>query len=494
MMPSAQVSAADLTSLLPVLILALGGLVVLLVDALVGPKGRIPWVALSAPIPLLALLTYITRWSNLGGIGPFGGMHLDDAFGAYIGILVCLGTLFALVLSEDYLRHRGRYRGDYFALVLFSASGLILFSSSREILTLFLGLELLSIPIYILSGFMRQDPRSVEASMKYFLLGALSSAIFLMGGAFLYAASGTLDLAQALSGGTGGAIRQIGLLLLMTGFLFKIGAVPFHMWTPDVYEGAPTAVTAFMITAVKAAAFGAFARILALVQPAGALAHLAPILGWISVLTMTVGNVAALTQSNVKRMLAYSSIAHAGYMLIGLTVFAGTGDPAALSGILFYLLAYALMNIGAFAVVILWSDTAEERLEMSDWAGLGWKRPKAALALSVFMISLSGIPPTAGFLGKYAIFRNAVGHGFGWLIVIAVLNSALSVYYYLRVLVLLYMREPVGLPARSNSLLLGLVAALCVAGTLWIGFAPDTFVPGVPALLSLVRQSVLTLR
>lgn len=489
-----NLSAGDLAPLLPFLILSAGACLILLFDALAGSKRSIPWSLVAAPLPLIALLTYVARWSAQGGPGPFGGMHLDDAFGGYVGILVCLATLLSVVLSEGFLRKQGRYRGDYFALLLFSASGMLLFAASREVLTLFLGLELLSIPVYILSGFFRKDPKSVEASMKYFLLGALSSAVFLLGGAFLYAATGSLDLGIALAGGVQSPLTTLGLLLLVSGFLFKVAAVPFHMWTPDVYEGAPTAVTAFMATAVKAAAFGAFARVLTLAQPGVGTAGLTSMLWWISVLTMTVGNVAALTQGNIKRMLAYSSIAHAGYMLIGLTVFSRSGDPAALSGILYYLLAYALMNLGAFGVVILWGERGNERLEMADWGGLGWRSPKAALALSIFMISLSGIPPTAGFFGKYTIFRNAVEHGFGSLIIIAVLNSALSVYYYLRVLVTLYMRPALRPLELERSVLLGAVVAVCALGTLWIGFAPDTVVPGVPALLSLVRESVLALR
>jgi len=221
---------------------------------------------------------------------------------------------------------------------------------------------------------------------------------------------------------------------------------------------------------------------------------LGPILWWIAVLTMSVGNLAALTQSNAKRMLAYSSIAHAGYMLIGLTVFASSGDRQALSGILYYLLAYALMNTGAFAVIILWAGRGKESLEIGEWNGLGWRRPASALALAVFMISLSGIPPTAGFFGKYTIFRNAVEHGFVSLVVIAVLNSALSVYYYLRVLVALYMRAPQEEVAVESSPVLGAMVAACALAVLWLGFAPDAIVPGVPALLGWLKGSVLTLR
>ncbi len=493
MIPVPSLGGGALAPLAPFLILAAGGLFVLALDAILGRERNLPWVIVASPFPLIALASIFARWPHGGSVaGPFGPMNLYDSFGAFVAAVVCLATVCSITLSEGYLRKQGRYRGDYFALLLFSASGMVLFASTTELLTLFLGLELLSIPLYVLCGFLRTDPKSVEASMKYFLLGAFSSAIFLFGGALVYAGTGTTNLSAAFAS-TASPMVQAGFLLLLAGFLFKVAAVPFHMWTPDVYEGAPTAVTAFMATAVKAAAFGAFARILAL-MPIGS-GGTAAVLWWVAAVTMTVGNVAALTQSNIKRMLAYSSIAHAGTMMIGLAVFAKTGDAEALSGILYYLLAYALMNLGAFGVVILWGGPSEERLEIGEWAGMGWKSPAAGAALSVFMISLAGIPPTAGFFGKYYIFRNAMAHGFGPLVVVAVLNSALSVAYYLRVLVALYMRPA---EARSfeisPSILAGAVVALCVLGTLWIGFAPNGFLPGVPALLGLVKGSVLTLR
>ncbi len=480
------------------LVLAAGGLIVLLIDALAGRERNWPWAWIAAPFPLLALLGPAAGRGDAGST-DFGGMFVADAFGGFLTVIVCLVTLCTLILSETFLRRMGRHRGDYFALVLFAASGMVLFASSTEILTLFLGLELLSLPVYILTGFLRRDPKSVEAAMKYFLLGAFSSALFLFGGALVYAATGQTDLAPALAAG-GGPLRTIGFLLLVSGFLFKVAAVPFHMWTPDVYEGAPTAVTAFMAAAVKAAAFGAFARVLSLCGPGETAASLAGVLWWVAVLTMTVGNLAALIQPNIKRMLAYSSIAHAGYLLIGLTVYVATKEQAplaaqeALSGVLYYLLAYALMNTGAFAVVILWGGEREERTEISDWAGFGWKSPGAALALAVFLFSLSGIPPTAGFFGKYYLFRSAVENGFTSLVVIAVLNSAVSVYYYWRVLVALYMR-PAERPATLlRSVPVAAVILACAVAVLWIGFAPDGMLPGVPALLGVVRDSVAALR
>ena len=275
MTPIPELSAESFAPLLPFLILAAGGLLLLLGDALAG-KRRVAWAWVAAPIPAAAFLAAATRGVGTGPAGAFGGQYIQDSFGAFVIGLVCLATLCSIVLSDVYLNRMGRYRGDYFALLLFSASGMALFASSTDLLMLFLGLELLSLPIYVLSGFLRTDPKSVEAAMKYFLLGAFSSAIFLFGGALVYAATGTTDLGMALraagagaAGPAAGPLLTAGSLLLLSGFLFKVAAVPFHMWTPDVYEGAPTAVTAFMAAAVKAAAFGALARVLTLSRPVG---------------------------------------------------------------------------------------------------------------------------------------------------------------------------------------------------------------------------------
>lgn len=496
-----RIDAAAMASLLPFLVFVVGGLLVLLVDALAG-KRRLPWAWIAAPVPVVALLAAAVRLGAVSGLTPrptaFGGQFVEDAFGLYVTVVIALATLFAVVLSDVFLRRMDRYRGDYFALLLFSAGGMCLFSSSTELLSLFLGLELLSVPVYILSGFFRRSLESVEAAMKYFLLGAFSSALFLLGGALVYAGTGSTDLAVALRGGfqpgASGLVLAGGLLLL-TGFLFKTAAVPFHMWTPDVYEGAPTAVTAFMAAAVKAAAFGALARALVVAGPSGVPTAAAGFLWWVAVLTMTVGNLAALGQQNIKRMLAYSSIAHAGYMMVGLAVFAATGARELLAAVLFYLLGYALMNLGAFAVVILWGGEKEEHLEISDLAGMGWKSPTAAVALALFMISLAGIPPTGGFFGKYLLFRGSVTQGFVPLVVIAVLNSAVSVYYYFRVLVALYMRPATRPMEYAPSVAAGAVIALCALGVLVLGILPDGLVPGMPSsLIGLVREAVAAVR
>ncbi|MCA9754526.1 MAG: NADH-quinone oxidoreductase subunit N [Candidatus Eisenbacteria bacterium] len=483
-----QIGLADLAPLLPFLVLCGGGLLLVLIDALVRGRPGFPWAPITALLPIGALVAYAARWDHMTGVTKtFGPMYIEDAFGGAVGVLVCIATLLAVGLSGSYLDKVGRSRGEYYALLTFSASGVVLFVSTTELLSLFLGLELLSIPVYVLSGYLRKDPKSLEAGMKYFLLGAFSSAVFLFGGALIYVASGTTNLVAALQKVPGDPLAQLGFIVLLSGFLFKAATVPFHMWTPDVYQGAPTAVTAFMATAVKAAAFGALARVLFAGTSVGQLIPVSDMLWWIAVLTMTVGNLAALTQSNVKRMLAYSSIAHAGYLLIGLVVYSGTGDPDALSGVLYYLLAYTLMNIGAFGVVIAWGEKGREHLEIPDFAGLGWKSPALGLAMLVFMVSLAGIPPTAGFFGKYFIFRNAVQNGYTGLIIIAVLNSAMSVYYYLRVLVALYMQKPVREINLGRPQVVGLVVAVCAVLVFWVGFAPNSFLPGVPAIVDWVQ-------
>ena len=482
------ITGADLSALGPFLILAGGGVLLVLIDAILGRRRTIPWSIPSVAILAVALVDVLSLWSSPPHGGTLSWLVGTDRFSLFVSILVILSAALAVILSESYLRRIGRMRGEFFALIFFSASGMVLFCSTTELVGLFLGLELLSIPVYILSGYLRDDTKSGEAALKYFLLGAFSSALFLLGIALIYGATGTTSLRSAVAVGSDLAgVIQIGYLLLLTGFLFKIASVPFHMWAPDVYEGAPTTVTAFMATAVKAAAFGALLRVINAQHGFLPSFPLAQVLWWLAVLTMSLGNLAALTQSNVKRMLAYSSIAHAGYLLVGVSVYAQTGDPQAVTSVLYYLLAYTFMTVGAFAVVVAFGD---EHLDMGDYGGLGWRYPALGLAMSLFMISLAGIPPTAGFFGKYAIFRNAVAHGQVLLVVIAVLNSALSVYYYFRVMVTLYMRPESADVRVGGTVSAGLVVAVCVLVVLWAGFGPDGILPGVPSILSWARGSV----
>lgn len=355
-----------------------------------------------------------------------------DAYTTSFTVVFLIGTALSVLLSMEYLDRFNAQRGEYYVLMLFSALGMFLLAGGNDLILLFLGLELMSLPLYILAGF-RRNRESSEASLKYFLLGAFSSGFFLYGIAFLYGASGTTNL-NAMAHTPTTPLLLAGMTLLMVGFGFKIAAVPFHQWAPDVYEGAPTPVTAFFSSAPKAAAFAGIVRVFLATGSAFPWATLFAVL---AALTMTVGNVVALTQKNVKRMLAYSSIAHAGYALVGLT--AGT---AGIPSVLFYLLVYSLMSIGAFGALILVGVAQEERHQLEDFSGLGLRRPVLGTALSGFLFALTGFPPTAGFLGKFLLFRDAYQAGWRGLVVLGVLNSVVSAFFYLGVVVRLFMSEP----------------------------------------------------
>jgi NADH-quinone oxidoreductase subunit N len=492
-MPGATV-AFPLGPLLPVLILGGGGVVLLMLDAIWPRDRRLDASILGVPLTLAAAVALVLQWRNPHLGGGLGGLLVADAFGAVIGLIVCLSLLLSLLLSQEHLRQMGRYRGEYFALLLLSAAGMLLFAQATDLVGLFVGLELLSLPVYILSGFLRKDPKSNEAGLKYFLLGAFASAVFLYGAALIYGATGQMDLVEAFrTPARMPALRDAGLVLLLGGLLFKVAVVPFHMWVPDVYEGAPTGVTAFMATAVKASAFGALVRVLLAVQPGVASIPLAKAFWWLAVLTMTVGNLAALTQSNVKRMLAYSSIAHAGYLLVGITAMLEGGATTPVSGILYYLVAYTFMNLCAFGVVVALARDGKEILLVHEMDGLGWERPWLGLAMILAMVGLSGIPPTAGFFAKYYVFQSAVEAGLVGLVVIGVLNSALSVYYYLRVLVAMYMKPALGAFPRGMSASVGFVLAVSGVAILWIAVGPDLLLPSFPKILGWMRHTLVAL-
>jgi NADH-quinone oxidoreductase subunit N len=362
---------------------------------------------------------------------------------------------------------------------------MIIMAASNDLITIFLGLELMSLALYVLVGFRRNRLESNEAAMKYFLLGAFASGFLLYGIALLYGATGTTNLtrmAAFLSDSPLGAnpLLLVGSLLLLTGFAFKVSAVPFHMWTPDAYEGAPTTVTGYMSAGAKAAGFAALLRVALLALPDIDL-DWRSILSWLAVLTMTVGNVTALLQSNLKRKLAYSSIAHAGYVLIAVVA----GGPEGAAAAVFYLAVYSLMNLGAFGIVALIGREQDERVHVADIAGLGFRHPFLGLAMAVFMLSLGGIPPTAGFMCKVTIFSVAVDAGLVPLAIVGVLNSVVSIFYYLRVTVAMYMQEPQGEPAPvawAAPAVLGLIVTLAL--TLWWGVQAD-------ALLGQARRSVM---
>jgi NADH-quinone oxidoreductase subunit N len=485
MSPATPPLPLDWWALGPVLALSAGLLLLLLAELAPARPG-------SARAPILTLLIFgvaaALAW-NVRDVArsPFGGMFVHDGFTLFFTLLFCGIGILGTLISWDYARRTGIGRAEYYALLVGSTLGMILMAASNDLITIFLGLELMSLALYVLVGFRRSRLDSNEAAIKYFLLGAFASGFFLYGIALCYGATGTTNLARmsdflAASPVQDNTLLITGGLLLLTGFAFKISAVPFHMWTPDAYEGAPTAVTGFMSAGAKAAGFAALLRVV-LHPLAGLHEAWGPLLAVVAVLTMTVGNVTALLQLNLKRMLAYSSIAHAGYLLVA--VVSGGTDGAAAA--LLYLAVYSVMNLGAFGVLTLLGREHEERVLLGDVAGLGFRRPWLGLAMAIFMLSLAGIPPTAGFMAKVYLFGVAVRTGHVPLVIVAVLNSVVSVFYYLRVTVAMYMEEPQGEPtAVSRSIPAAIALGVAVALTLWWGIQAH-------GLLELAQRSVLGL-
>ena len=454
---------------MPALIVAITALIVLLAE-LVTPAHRKRWLGFVSLIGLLiAAGATIGLWDM--NVSTFGKMVVADNFGLFLTLVILLGAALSILLAMDFIRAHHIDQGEYYVLVLFAVVGMILMATATDLIVIFLALELLSLPLYILAAFKREDSHSLEAGLKYFLLGAFSSAFFLYGIAFIFGGTGTTNLmkiSDALTKNPRNDLVLLGAGLLLVGFAFKVALVPFHWWTPDVYDGAPTAVTAFMSVAVKAAAFGAFFRAFLVALPV-----FAPdwriVLAVIAVLTMTLGNVAALLQSNIKRMLAYSSIAHAGYILIALVAMGANGASSAL----FYLLAYTLTNLGAFGAVIALSDGENERLNVKDFGGAAGKHPLIAAAFAIFLLSLAGFPPLAGFTGKFFIFSAAVETGWAWLAVVGVLNSLVSAYFYLRPIVQMYMSEPASGWGRVRvAPLVGLALVIALIGVIALGLYP----------------------
>jgi NADH-quinone oxidoreductase subunit N len=471
--------------IMPEIVLAAFGILVLLVGVFSPTKDEskdhLAYISLFGVILALVFSVPLFGKTQEG----FNGMIVADNYAVFFKVVFGIICFLTILISIGYTRQQDIGMGEYYVLILFSTLGMMLMAAGTNFLTIFLGLETMSISVYVLAGIKRNDPKSVESALKYFILGAFATGFFLYGVALIYGATGSFSLKGIASyvSASGEAGRTplliIGIALLTIGFGFKVATVPFHMWTPDVYEGAPTSITAFMATGIKAAAFAGLVRVFF-----SALGPFQPdwtaIMWLLSVATMTIGNIVAISQSNIKRMLAYSSIAHAGYLLVAFTA----GNDLGTSSILFYLLAYAFMNIGAFAVVILLGKKGEENISIADYAGIGFRYPLLAASMTIFMLSMAGIPPLAGFMGKFYIFSAAVKAKFYWLAVIGVLNSALSVYYYLRVTVYMYFREGereiTGL-VFSPAAVIGVVIA--VAGVLYLGIFPST-------VLALARASI----
>jgi NADH-quinone oxidoreductase subunit N len=433
----------SLEAILPLIVLVGWACVLLLVDLAI-PKERKGWTALLAALGLLVAAGLVL--SRFGKPMPgFGGMIMVDDFANFLSMLLLVSGLAGIALSYDYLKRMSIGHSEYYVLLMFSLTGMILMTMAADLIVIFLALELLSIPLYVLAGIAVPRLSSEEAAIKYFLLGAFSSGFFIYGTALVYGAAGSTALPKILAAIQSGSQSPVLLLagagLILVGLGFKVAVVPFHMWTPDVYHGAPSAVTAFMAVGAKAAGFAALLRIFVLAFPAIS-ANLTPVLWALAALTMILGNFVAIAQKNIKRLLAYSSIAHAGYILMALVPY---GQPNVsvntVASALFYLVAYAFTNFAAWAVVIALEKVEERGLELDDYAGLGRKYPALAAVMTVAMLSFTGVPPTLGFVGKFYLFRTVVEGGYIGLALIGVLTSLVSAYYYLRVVVIMYMRE-----------------------------------------------------
>jgi NADH-quinone oxidoreductase subunit N len=464
---------ADFTTVLPLTLLVVWACVLLLVDLFI-PKDRKSITALLAALGLA-----ITLGFTLAQIGQelsgFQGMVTLDGFSTFVNALLLLSGLLGIGLSFGYIKRMNMERGEYYTLMLFSISGMMLMAQAADLIVVFLALELLSIPLYVLAAFDRPRVESEEAGLKYFLLGAFATGFVVYGTALIFGATGTTSLngivTSIASNGTPSLLLTIGAALILVGLGFKIAAVPFHMWTPDVYQGSPTAVTAFMSSGAKIAGFAGLLRVFATAFPSLAV-DMTGVLWAISALTMILGNLVAISQSNIKRMLAYSSIAHAGYILMA---FVPYGNPevssVSVAAGLFYLVAYAITNFGTWGVVIALEKAEGKGLEIKDYAGLGRKYPALAAAMTIFMLSLIGLPPTIGLVGKFYLFRAVMAGGFTGLAIIGVLTSLISAYYYLRVVVTMYMQE--GDPERSRESFLDLTTAFTAVVTVLVSIVPQ---------------------
>lgn len=490
-MPELVAPAVDVGALAPFLIVAAGALIVLLLDLVVPPERREILGYLAVGTAALAIIACVPLWDR--GRVAFAGMVQVDNFGLFVGMIALAATALSLLLAIDYIRREGINFGEYYPLVLLTASGMLLMALASDLIMIFIGLEILSIGLYILAGFARGDQRSEESAIKYFLLGSFSLGFLVYGTSLVYGATGTTNftgIGQALDdpATSTNPLLLAGLAMILVGFAFKLALAPFHAWTPDVYSGAPTSVTAFMSVGTKAATFAALLRMVLIAMPQLRL-DWAPTLWALAVVTMIVGNLAAVTQRNIKRMLAYSSIGQAGYILVAVVAAERLQvRDEAVTSILFYLLAYTFMNLGAFAVVIALTGAGgmeagtgrwlpgRERLDLeTDYAGLARRHPVLAGALALFMLSLGGIPPTAGFFGKLLVFRAAVDAGYWPLALVGVLTSVVALGFYLRVVIQMYSRQPDeyadATPATPTPALIAVVG-ICALLTLQLGILP----------------------
>ena len=481
-------SGVELARFLPEILLTLAGTLLMVIEAVAGRR----WPNLYGNLSLVALVAALGATLNAYGMPgtAFSGMLLADGFAAFFRLLVIGVGIMTVLASYRFLAREEVETGEYHALILFSVVGQCVMVTAAELIMIFIGLEISSIATYVLAGYLRDDKRANEAALKYFLLGSFATAFFLYGIALIYGMTGSTNLIAIhnilamRATAPPAALVAVAAALMSVGLGFKVSAAPFQIWAPDVYQGAPTPVTAFMSAGPKAAAFAILLRIF--------MTAFAPIgadwerLVWISaLLSMTIGNFAALTQSNVKRLLAYSSIAHAGYVLVALAARSEIGTAAAM----FYLAAYALMNVGALAVVAHLSGKGERFLNVDDFAGLGVRQPLTAALLTIFLLSFIGVPLTAGFFGKFYIFKAALQSHLIWLTVLGLLNSAVAAYYYLRIMVVMYMHEPSEAAMEVEPLGTGMRLALLVGavGTFVLGVFPSTVLEFAGKSAALVR-------
>ncbi|PKO06478.1 MAG: NADH-quinone oxidoreductase subunit N [Chloroflexi bacterium HGW-Chloroflexi-3] len=477
----------DIYSILPVMIVAGWALLLLVVDLWI-PRYRKGITALLAAVGLAIALGFVLASSGSTILG-FNQMVVLDGFASFMQVLFLVSGMAAVALAYDYIQRMNINHGEFYVLMMFSIAGMMLMSQAYNLLMVFLALELLSIPLYVLAGFARTRLESEEASLKYFLLGAFASGFVLYGTALIFSATGQLDFvgiaAVVTAGSANSVLFLIGSALLLVGFGFKIAAVPFQMWTPDVYQGAPTPVTAFMSVAVKAAGFAALMRVFLVLFPSLS-EHLTPILWLMAALTMIVGNIVALAQNNIKRMLAYSAIAHAGYILMAFVAF-GNGEVVrnTVAATLFYLVAYGLTSFGAWALVVVIEREYGKGILLDDLAGIGKHYPWLGVAMLVFMLSFAGVPLTMGFWGKFYLFRTAVQAGYIGLAIIGLLTSVASAYYYLRVVVYMFMKP--GEPKLQINPWVSFVIGVAALAVLLLSLMPWT-------ILELASRAVLLLQ
>jgi NADH-quinone oxidoreductase subunit N len=468
---------SDYIRILPEIVLSLFGLVIMVLDPLMDEgqsQKTLGGIGLAGAAGALLSTCFMAQSPGFA----FWNMVRVDSFSVFFHVLVIAIGIVVILTSYEYMAVQKIRAGEYYALILFGLVGMCLMSSAVELVLIFIALEISSISTYILAGFRRRSATSSESSLKYFLLGSFATAFFLYGVAMMFGATGSTnidEISAALNSGNVPVIAYVAVALMFIGLGFKVASAPFHIWTPDVYEGAPAPVVGFMSTAPKAAAFAVLLRVLFETNAPGRFWLI-----WISAaLSMTLGNVAALVQDNVKRLLAYSSIAHAGYILVAFAARPDLGAPA----VMFYTAAYAAMNVGAFAVVSHFANAGERYVSLSDYAGLGRKSPILAGALGVFLISLIGIPITGGFFAKFYVFSASLQSGLVWLTIVGVINSAIGAYYYLRLIVVMYMRDPQeDVPLLPVSYPLGLAIGITLAATLYLGVLPDR-------ILRFVQQS-----